>query len=176
LLAAWPTYRLAVSRSATAASASPMIRSIAVLPLDNLAGDASQEYFADGMTDELITMLAKYKSLRVISCTSVMQYKKTRKSLPEIARELSVDGIAEGSISRSQEKLRVTAQLAYGPTDTHLWSGKLQPRVKRRTAAAARSGKGHRGASECSFGRSCHQRSRPCREHRGTRCVLPWEI
>jgi TolB-like protein len=96
-----------------------MIRSIAVLPLDNLAGDASQEYFADGMTDELITMLAKYKSLRVISCTSVMQYKKTRKSLPEIARELSVDGIVEGSISRSQEKLRVTAQLAYGPTDTH---------------------------------------------------------
>jgi TolB-like protein len=86
LLAAWPTYRLAVSRSANAASASPMICSIAVLPLDNLAGDASQEYFADGMTDELITMLAKYKSLRVISCTSVMQYKKTRKSLLESFR------------------------------------------------------------------------------------------
>lgn len=126
LLAARPAYRLAVSRSATAAStpasASHQIRSIAVLPLDNLSGDASQEYFADGMTDELITMLAKYKSLRVISRTSVMQYKKTKKSLPEIARELSVDGIVEGSISRSQDKVRVTAQLVYGPTDTHLWA------------------------------------------------------
>jgi TolB-like protein/DNA-binding winged helix-turn-helix (wHTH) protein/Tfp pilus assembly protein PilF len=122
LLAAWPTYRLAVSRLATAASAPPMIRSIAVLPLDNLSGDASQEYFADGMTDELITMLAKYRSLRVISRTSAMQYKKTKKSLPEIARELSVDGIVEGSISRSHDKLRVTAQLVYGPTDTHLWA------------------------------------------------------
>ena len=122
ILLAWPAYRLAVSRSTRAASASPEIRSIAVLPLENLSGDASQEYFADGMTDELITMLAKYRSLRVISRTSVMQYKKTKKSLPEIARELSVDGIVEGSVSRSQDKVRVTAQLVYGPTDTHLWA------------------------------------------------------
>src|SRR4030095_4341945 len=74
------------------------------------------------MTDELITILAKYKSLRVISRTSVMQYKKSKKSLPEIAKELSVDGIVEGSVSRSQDKVRVTAQLVYGPTDTHLWA------------------------------------------------------
>jgi TolB-like protein/DNA-binding winged helix-turn-helix (wHTH) protein len=122
ILLAWPAYRLMSSRSTLARAASPVIRSIAVLPLENLSGDASQEYFADGMTDELITMLAKYKSLRVISRTSVMQYKKTKKSLPEIARELSVDGIVEGSISRSQDKVRVTAQLVYGPTDTHLWA------------------------------------------------------
>jgi TolB-like protein/DNA-binding winged helix-turn-helix (wHTH) protein/Tfp pilus assembly protein PilF len=123
LLLAWPTYRLEVSRSTRAASASsPLVRSIAVLPLENLSGDASQEYFADGMTDELITILAKYKSLRVISRTSVMQYKKSKKSLPEIAKELSVDGIVEGSVSRSQDKVRVTAQLVYGPTDTHLWA------------------------------------------------------
>jgi TolB-like protein/DNA-binding winged helix-turn-helix (wHTH) protein len=122
LLLAWPAYRLASSHATRAALAPPVIRSIAVLPLDNLSGDATQEYFADGMTDELITMLAKYKSLRVISRTSVMQYKKAKRSLPEIARELSVDGIVEGSISRSQDKVRITAQLIYGPTDAHLWA------------------------------------------------------
>jgi tetratricopeptide (TPR) repeat protein len=74
------------------------------------------------MTDELITILAKYKSLRVISRTSVMQYKKVHRPLPEIARELAVDGIVEGSISRSQNRVRVTAQLVYAPTDTHLWA------------------------------------------------------
>jgi len=120
-LLAWPVYRLAPTRKPRA-TAAPVIRSIAVLPLDNLSGDASQEYFADGMTDELITMLAKYKSLHVISRTSVVQYKKTKKTLPEIARELSVEGIVEGSISRSRDKVRVTAQLVYGPTDTHLWA------------------------------------------------------
>lgn len=118
----WPAYRLTISRSTRAASAAPVIRSIAVLPLENLSGDTSQEYFVDGMTDELITMLAKYKSLRVISRTSIMQYKKTKKSLPEIARELAVDGIVEGSMVRSQDRVRVTAQLVYGPTDTHLWA------------------------------------------------------
>jgi TolB-like protein len=122
ILLAWPAYRLASSHSTRAASTTPVIRSIAVLPLENLSGDSSQEFFADGMTDELITMLAKYKSLRVISRTSVMQYKKTKKNLPEVARELSVDGIVEGSIVRSQDKVRVTAQLVYGPTDTHLWA------------------------------------------------------
>lgn len=106
--------RRTVSHSTRAATAPPLIRSIAVLPLENLSGDASQEYFADGMTDELITMLAKYRSLRVISRTSAMQYKQTKKSLPEIAKELSVDGIVEGSVSRSRDKVRVTAQLVYG--------------------------------------------------------------
>ncbi len=84
-----------------ATSAAPRLRSIAVLPLENLSGDPSQEYFADGMTDELITDLAKVGALRVISRTSVMRYKGTKKSLPEIARELNVDGIVEGSVLRS---------------------------------------------------------------------------
>ena len=76
----------------------------------------------DGMTDELITDLAKLSALRVISRTSVMRYKGTRKNLPEIARELNVDGIIEGSVMRSGQRVRVTAQLLYGPTDKHLWA------------------------------------------------------
>jgi TolB-like protein/Flp pilus assembly protein TadD len=98
------------------------LRSIAVLPLDNLSGDASQEFFVEGMTDELITNLAKVSSLRVISRTSVMRYKGTKKQLPEIARELNVDGIIEGSVMRSGGRVRITAQLLHGPTDRHLWA------------------------------------------------------
>src|ERR1700733_4257770 len=103
-------------------SAIPSVRSIAVLPMDNFSGDPAQEYFADGMTDELITDLAKIGSLRVISRTSVMRYKGTRKGLPEIAKELNVDGIVEGSVTRSGQRVRITAQLLYGPTDKHLWA------------------------------------------------------
>ncbi len=103
-------------------SAAPRLNSIAVLPLDNLSGDPSQEFFADGMTDQLITDLAKVGSLRVISRTSVMQYKGTRKGLPEIARELNVDAIVEGSVIRSGQRVRVTAQLVQAPTDQHLWA------------------------------------------------------
>ena len=104
------------------ASADAPVRSIAVLPLVNLSGDPSQEFFADGMTDELITDLAKVGSLRVISRTSVMRYKGTKKGLPEIARELNVDGIVEGSVVRSGQHVRITAQLLHGPTDKHLWA------------------------------------------------------
>jgi TolB-like protein/DNA-binding winged helix-turn-helix (wHTH) protein/Tfp pilus assembly protein PilF len=104
------------------AAITPSVRSIAVLPLDNFSGDPAQEYFVDGMTDELITDLAKIGALRVISRTSVMRYKGTRKSLPEIARELNVDGIIEGSVTRSGQRVRITAQLLYGPTDKHLWA------------------------------------------------------
>jgi TolB-like protein/DNA-binding winged helix-turn-helix (wHTH) protein/Flp pilus assembly protein TadD len=104
------------------ASAAPALRSIAVLPMENLSGDAAQEYFADGMTDELITDLAKVNALRVISRTSVMRYKGTKKGLPEIARELNVDGIVEGSVTRSGQRVRITAQLLHGPTDRHLWA------------------------------------------------------
>jgi len=104
------------------AVATPAVRSIAVLPLANFSGDPAQEYFADGMTDELITDLAKIGALRVISRTSVMRYKGTSKSLPEIARELNVDGIVEGSVTRSGQRVRITAQLLYGPTDKHLWA------------------------------------------------------
>src|SRR5215469_3667565 len=103
-------------------SAALPLRSIAVLPLENLSGDASQEFFVDGMTDELITDLAKVSSLRVISRTSVMRYKGTKKRLPEIARELNVDGIIEGSVMRSGGRVRITAQLLHGPTDRHLWA------------------------------------------------------
>jgi TolB-like protein/DNA-binding winged helix-turn-helix (wHTH) protein/Tfp pilus assembly protein PilF len=103
-------------------SAARRLNSIAVLPLENLSGDPSEEFFADGMTDQLITDLAKVQSLRVISRTSVMQYKGTKKPLPEIARELNVDAIVEGSVIRSGERVRVTAQLLQASTDQHLWA------------------------------------------------------
>jgi TolB-like protein/DNA-binding winged helix-turn-helix (wHTH) protein/Tfp pilus assembly protein PilF len=98
------------------------IRSLAVLPLDNLSGEASQNYFADGMTDELITDLAQISALRVISRTSVMVYKGARKPLPEIARELNVDAVVEGTVLRSGDQVRITAQLIEASTDKHLWS------------------------------------------------------
>ncbi len=98
------------------------IRSIAVLPLQNLSGDPAQEYFADGMTEELITELSRIQSLKVISHTSVMEYKGTRKHLPQIARELGVDSILEGSLIRENDEVRVTVQLLDGPADRHIWS------------------------------------------------------
>ena len=98
------------------------IHSVAVLPLSNLSGDSSQEYFADGMTDELITALAKNRSLRVVSRTSAMQYKGVKRPLPDIARELNVDGILEGSIERTPNSVHMTVQLIYAPTDSHVWA------------------------------------------------------
>ena len=103
-------------------SAAVPLRNIAVLPLDNLTGDASQGYFVDGMTEQLITDLAQVSALRVTSRTSVMRYKGTKKSLPEIARELKVDGIVEGSVMRSGGRVRITAQLLNAPTDQHIWA------------------------------------------------------
>ncbi len=100
----------------------PPFTSIAVLPLDNLSGDPNQEYFADGMTDELITMLAKESTLRITSRTSVMQYKGAHRPLPEIARALKVDGILEGSVSRSGTRVHVTLQLIRADSDTHMWA------------------------------------------------------
>ena len=116
-LVTWITWRYLHAKAAV----SP-IRSIAVLPLKNFSGDPSEEFFADGMTDQLITDLAKVGSLRVVSGTSVMQYKGTKKGLPEIARELNVDAIVEGSIGRSGQRVRVTAQLIQASTDQHLWA------------------------------------------------------
>lgn len=104
----------------------PMIRSLAVLPLENLSGDASQEYFADGMTDELITNLAQISTLKVISRTSAMHYKATKKSLPEISSELHVDGVVEGSVVRVGDRVRITAQLIDAQTDHHLWAAKYE--------------------------------------------------
>jgi TolB-like protein/DNA-binding winged helix-turn-helix (wHTH) protein/Flp pilus assembly protein TadD len=150
--------RVPAERNTTATA---RIESIAVLPLDDLSEDPAQAYFADGMTDALITDLAQIRGLRVISRTSVIQYKKLRKSLPEIARELSVDAVVEGTVTRSGSRVRVTAQLIHAPTDRHLWSrsyerelrdvlalqaelaaaitqaiqGKLQPEAQRRLAA-----------------------------------------
>jgi TolB-like protein/DNA-binding winged helix-turn-helix (wHTH) protein len=98
------------------------IKSLAVLPLDNLSGDPGQEYFADGMTDELITMLAKNSTLRITSRTSIMQYKRVHRPLREIAGELGVDGILEGSVSRSGDKVHMTIQLIQAPSDTHVWA------------------------------------------------------
>jgi TolB-like protein/Flp pilus assembly protein TadD len=113
---------LSVWRFRSRAPASTGIRSIAVLPLENLSGDASQNYFADGMTDELITDLAQISALRVISRTSVMVYKGARKPLPQIARELNVDAVVEGTVLRSGDQVRITAQLIEASTDKHIWS------------------------------------------------------
>lgn len=102
------------------------VNSIAVLPLTNLSGDPGQEYFADGMTDELITDLAKVKALKVISRTSIMQYKGTKKPLPQIARELNVDAVIEGSVLREGGQVRISAQLIQAATDQHLWAESYQ--------------------------------------------------
>jgi len=106
------------------------IRSLAVLPLDNFSGDASQDYFADGMTDELITDLAQIRALRVVSRTSVMMYKGTRKPLSQIARELNVDAVVEGSVFRSGDQVRITAQLIQVPADKHLWAQSYEGSVR----------------------------------------------
>ena len=109
---------------------STVIRSLAVLPLESLSSDASQDYFADGMTDELISDLGQISALRVISRTSMMAYKRTRKSLPQIARELNVDAVVEGTVLRSGDQVRITAQLIEGSTDRHVWSQSYQGELR----------------------------------------------
>jgi serine/threonine-protein kinase len=98
------------------------IKAIAVLPLANLSRDPEQDYFVDGMTEAIITDLAQIGSLRVISRTSVMRYKGSDKPLPEIARELNVDGLVEGSVMRAGDRVRITAQLIHAATDQHIWA------------------------------------------------------
>jgi TolB-like protein/DNA-binding winged helix-turn-helix (wHTH) protein/Tfp pilus assembly protein PilF len=98
------------------------IRSLAVLPLENLSHDPEQEYFADGMSEALTTELAQISALKVISRTSVMQYKGTKKTLPQIARELGVDAVIEGAVQRSGDKVEITVQLIHAPSDRHLWA------------------------------------------------------
>ena len=100
----------------------PRIESLAVLPLANLSRDPEQDYFADGMTEALIANLAQVSALRVISRTSAMHYKGTNKTLPQIARELNVDAVIEGTVQRSGNRLQVTAQLIRGRTETPLWA------------------------------------------------------
>ena len=124
-LAAWVAWQQFYAKSAV-----PPIRSIAVLPLRNLSGDAAQEYFADGMTEQLITELSRIHALKVISRTSVMQYKSTKEHLPQIARELGVDAIVEGSVSREGDQVRITVQLLDGPNDRHIWGEDYQRELR----------------------------------------------
>jgi TolB-like protein len=100
----------------------PAIHSLAVLPLKNLSGDPSQEYFADGMTEEMIGRLSMIRGLRVVSRTSVMQFKDTRTPVPQIAKALGVDALVEGSVNHDGSRVRVHAQLIRGATDEHFWS------------------------------------------------------
>jgi TolB-like protein len=103
---------------------------IAVLPLQNYSADAKHDYFADGITEELITNLAQIKGLRVTSRTSSMAYKRTGKAVPDIARELDVDLVLEGSVARDGDRVRVTAQLIDADTDQHLWARSYDRGVK----------------------------------------------
>src|SRR5262249_29003338 len=107
---------------ATRPTASPRISALAVIPLDNLSRDPEQQYFADGLTDALITDLAKRGGVRVTSRTSVMQYRDTKKTIKEIGRELNVDAVVEGTVTRAGSRVRVTAQLIQVSTDMHLWA------------------------------------------------------
>jgi len=100
----------------------PPIQSVVVLPFVNLTGDVEQDYFVDEMTDALTTELGKANVVRVISRTSAMQYRQTRKAIPEIARELNVDAVVEGAVQRASDRVSITAQLIYAPTDRHLWA------------------------------------------------------
>jgi TolB-like protein/DNA-binding winged helix-turn-helix (wHTH) protein/cytochrome c-type biogenesis protein CcmH/NrfG len=115
-------FNLAGIRSRVLARNVPSIHSIVVLPLENLSGNPDEQYFADGMTDELTTVLAKIGSLRVISRTSSMQYRNSHKPLAQIANELNVDAVVEGSVTRSSDRVRITAQLVDARNDRHLWA------------------------------------------------------
>jgi len=111
-----------VERRYAAPSSPPKIRSLAVLPFRNLSGNASQEYLADGITEALIGRLANIRDLRVISHTSVMRFRDTQFSVPEIAQTLHVDALVEGSVICDGNNIRVTAQLIRGAADQHFWS------------------------------------------------------
>jgi TolB-like protein/DNA-binding winged helix-turn-helix (wHTH) protein len=106
----------------TSLASTPVIHSLAVLPLENLSGDKEQEYFAIGMTDALTTNLAQIGSLRVISRTSAMHFRGTQETLPQIGRDLQVDAVVEGTVTRGENRVRVTAQLVQASTDQHLWA------------------------------------------------------
>jgi len=120
-----------IGKAAPAVQAdSGRIQSIAVLPMENLSRNPEQEYFADGLTEALITSLAKVSALRVISRTTAMQYKGAHRPLPEIARELQVDGIVEGTVLRSGERVRISAQLIEARTDMHIWAESYERDVR----------------------------------------------
>ena len=118
-----------VWRHHSTAAATAAIHTLAVLPLDNLSGDPAQDYFVDGMTDALITNLAQIRSLNVISRTSTMRYKGTRKPLPDVGRELHADAIVAGAVIRVGNRIRIDAQLIEAATDRHLWSASYERNV-----------------------------------------------
>jgi TolB-like protein/DNA-binding winged helix-turn-helix (wHTH) protein len=131
ILAAGTTVYVYFPRTGSeAAGVLPAIHSLAVLPLENLSGDKEQEYFADGMTDALITDLAQVSSLRVISRTSAMRFKGSKDSLPQIGRELKVDAVVEGTVTRGENRVRVTAQLVEASSDHHLWARSYERDLK----------------------------------------------
>ena len=121
---------LGFMRAGSAKPGAQRITSLAVLPLENLSHDPEQEYFADGMTEELITDLSKIGALRVISRTSVMRFKGVSRPLPEIARELNVDGVIEGSVRRAGDRVRITAQLVGAVPERHLWAGNYEGELR----------------------------------------------
>ena len=118
------------SRNLLGEPSSPKIQSLVVLPLENLSNDPEQEYFADGMTDQLITNLSQISELKIVSRTSAMRYKRTKKSLPEIARELHVDAVVEGAVMWVCGRVRISAQLIDAPTDHHLWAASYERDLK----------------------------------------------
>ena len=126
------------------AAAGQPIRSLAVLPLEDLSPGTREDYFADGMTDELITELARIPQLRVVSRTSAMQEKGTRKPLGQIARELQVDAVVEGSVLRSAGRVRITAQLIDARSDRHLWAQSFEGGARRYPHSAGRCRARHR--------------------------------
>ncbi len=131
LIAAAIAFNFAGWRDRIAGSTHPShIRSIAVLPLENLSGDPGEEYFVDGVHEELIVTLGMIRSLTVISRTSVMQYKSASKPLPKIAKDLGVDAVVEGSVRRDRDQVRITVQLIDGASDRNLWAGSYQREIR----------------------------------------------
>ncbi|HKU15347.1 MAG TPA: hypothetical protein VJQ52_13205, partial [Steroidobacteraceae bacterium] len=131
LLAGGASAYVYFSRIKADAAADPAaIHSLAVLPLENLSGDKEQEYFADAMTDALITDLAQVRSLQVISRTSVMRFKGARQTLQQIGRELKVDAVVEGTVARAEGRVRITAQLVEARSDHHLWAKSYERDLK----------------------------------------------
>ena len=137
LLGVFLGFDIAGAREWLRRSSTRPVRSLAVLPLENLSGDPEQEYFVDGMTGELITDLARLGNLRVVSRTSVMRYKKTSEPLAQVGRELNVDAVIEGTVERSGNRVRIRVQLIQAPTDQHLWAQSYD-RELRDTVAAKR--------------------------------------
>jgi TolB-like protein/Tfp pilus assembly protein PilF len=130
LLSALVAFNLGGLRQRLFGPGAPQIQSLAVLPLENLSGDPEQVYFAYGMTEALIAELSKISALKVISRTSVMQYKGVKKPMPQVARELDVDGLIEGSLLREGDQVRITVQLIHGPTDKHLWARRFDRELR----------------------------------------------